>query len=174
MTIRYRNGTTGDAEAIASLYERCFTDTFGHLYRAEDLSDFLSAMSATRFSTELADGRFRFRVAEADGALAGYIKLGPPKLPVATPPDTIELNQLYILKPWQGTGVAARLMEWALETARTVGARHVQLSVYVDNHRARRFYERYGFGLAGHFQFMVGNHADDELVLRHMVLDREP
>jgi ribosomal protein S18 acetylase RimI-like enzyme len=173
MTITYRDGTPADAETIATLFERCFIETFGALYRPEDLADFLASRNPDRFACELADPNFSFRLAEDDGQLAGYLLLAPPKLPVETPPDTIELNQLYVMKLWHGSGVAAALMEWAIEAARESGARHIQLSVYIENHRARRFYERYGFHEVGRFDFMVGSHADEELVLRHVVLDRD-
>jgi RimJ/RimL family protein N-acetyltransferase len=62
-------------------------------------------------------------------------------------------------------------MEWALESAASQGARHVQLSVYIDNHKARRFYERFGFTPVGRYDFMVGSHADEDIVLRHVVMD---
>lgn len=173
MSITYRDGTPADAEAVASMFARCFTETFGDLYRPEDLSDFLASRNAARFGQELADGRHCFRLAEEDGELAGYLILGPPEIPVETPPETVEINQLYVLAPWQGAGVAAALMNWALATARESGAQHVQLSVFVDNHRARRFYERYGFVAVADYHFMVGSQADPELVLRQAV-ERAP
>ena len=40
------------------------------------------------------------------------------------------------------------------------------LSVYVDNHRAHRFYQRYGFTEIGRYVFMVGEKADDDRILR--------
>jgi len=40
------------------------------------------------------------------------------------------------------------------------------LSVFIDNHRARRFYARYGFKQVGRYDFMVGTHADHDLILR--------
>ena len=43
---------------------------------------------------------------------------------------------------------------------------HLYLSVFTDNHRARRFYSRYGFIEEGPYQFMVGNHADEDIVMR--------
>ena len=173
MTITYRDGESKDAEAVAGVFQTSFIDTFGHLYRPEDLSDFLSTMTADRFRAEIGDDRFTFRLAFDSGRIVGYVKLGPPELPVETPPDTIELCQLYVLKDWRGAGIAASLMDWALGTVASEGARHIQLSVYVDNHRARRFYERYGFHAVGRYDFMVGSHADEDIVLRHVVLQAD-
>jgi ribosomal protein S18 acetylase RimI-like enzyme len=173
MKIALRAASIEDAAVIAELFQRSFVDTFGHLYRAEDLREFLAAKTTDCFAAEIADDRFEFVVAEDSGEIAGYVKLGPPQLPVDTPPDTIELCQLYVLKAWHGSGVAAELMRRALAIIRRRGARHVQLSVYVDNHRARRFYERYGFRPVGSYDFMVGSHADEDLVLRHVVMQED-
>ena len=173
MNIHYRDGTSSDAQAIASVFASSFTDTFGHLYPSEDLETFLAGMGSDRFLAELADPGFAFILAFDDGQLAGYVKLGPPELPVETPPDTIELCQLYIDRQWHGTGVAAGLMERALARVHERGGRHIQLSVYVENHRARRFYERYGFHAVGRYDFMVGSHADEDIVLRHVVMQAD-
>ena len=57
-------------------------------------------------------------------------------------------------------------MAWALDHARSHGAREVILSVYVDNHRAYRFYERYGFRDIGRIAFRVGTTVDDDNLMR--------
>ena len=170
MTVEYRAATPQDAQGLAELFIGTFSDTFGHLYKPDDLASFLEAVTPERFRGEIGDERFEFVLATEADQLAGFVKLGPPELPVETPPDTIELCQLYVRKDWHGTGVAAELMQRALAAAEERGARHMQLSVYVDNHRARRFYERYGFEPVGRYDFMVGSHADDDLVLRHVIL----
>lgn len=167
MSVTYRDAVANDAAAIAELFERSFNATFGHLYRPEDLNEFLAGMASGRFRDEIEDGRFRFRVAEEGGELAGYIKLGPPDLPIEAPSATVQLYQLYVLDAWHGSGLAPALMDWALRTATHQGAKHIQLSVYIDNYRARRFYERFGFTAVGRYQFMVGAHADEDIVLRH-------
>ena len=50
--------------------------------------------------------------------------------------------------------------------ARAQGARELYLSVYVDNHRARRLYERYGFTFVAPYAFMVGAQADEDHIMR--------
>ena len=173
MSVAYRNGEIDDAAAIAALFAQSFVDTFGHLYPPEDLAEFLSGVTPEAFAAELRDERFAFRVAEEEGRLAGFAKLGPPDLPVDTPPATLELRQLYVLPEWKGQGVAAALMDWAIEAAARRNAEHVQLSVYVENHRAIRFYERYGFVPVGRFDFMVGSHADEDIILRHAIMQAD-
>lgn len=162
-----REGEPGDAEAIAAFFAAAFTDTFGHLYPPEDLAVFLDGADARGFGRELADPRFAFRIAEADGAIVGSCKTGPPSLPFDPGARrAIELRQLYIAPSHKGTGLAADLMDWALKTARAQGFEDMYLSVFIDNHRARRFYERYGFVEIGVYGFKVGNTIDDDRVMK--------
>ncbi len=166
MTVTLRTPTVADADAIAALMATCFTATFGHLYDPADLATFLDGLTPARWRAELADPDFVFTLAEQDGTPVGFAKLGPPSLPVAPTGPMIELRQLYLLGSQQGTGLAVRMMDWVIATARARGAAEVFLSVYVDNHRARRFYERYGFAKVGRYTFMVGNHADEDDLMR--------
>ena len=165
MTVTYRDGGPGDGAAVAELFRTSFVATFGHLYSRENLAAFLAGVTAQAFEAELADPRFAFRLAEAEGGLAGFAKIGPDDLPGAAQ-DSIELYQLYLLEPWKGRGIAAALMDWAIAAARERGGAELRLTVYIDNHRARRFYERYGFAEVGKYVFMVGNHADDDRIMR--------
>jgi diamine N-acetyltransferase len=164
--VAYRDATVADAAAIAGLFERSFTETFGHLYAAADLKAFLDRVNADAFAAELADRNFELRLAVGDGQPVGFAKLGPASLPVDTPPDTLELWQIYVLRSWQGEGIGPALYGWVEGRARARGAGHLQLSVYVDNHRARAFYERRGFVAVGRYDFMVGSHADEDIVMR--------
>ena len=169
MTIRYRLGCPADAEAIDRVFRKSFCDTFAHLYRSQDLESFLAKFTLGAWEAELADERFAFRLAECDAHLAGFIKLGPPELPVERGGEAIELRQFYLLHQWRGVGIANALMDWAMEEARVRGAREMHLTVYTENHRARRFYERYGFETVGPYTFMVGDQADEDIIMRACV-----
>ena len=166
MTPAYRAGRPGDGKALSDLFCATFAATFGHLYTREDISDFLCDKQPEQFERQLADPAFAFRLADVDGALAGFVKCGPNELPIDEPEGVWELHQLYLAEAAKGHGVADKLMDWALDEARRRGFTALVLSVWIDNHRARRFYDKYGFVEIGRWDFMVGNHADDDRILQ--------
>ncbi|QPQ54829.1 GNAT family N-acetyltransferase [Allosphingosinicella flava] len=171
--ISYRMAGTADAAMLASLARRTFTETFGHLYKPEDLAAFLESHSTERWAEELASPGFAVRIALSEGEAVAFIKIGPPTLPFTPVGPSIELRQFYVLKPWQGAGIAPALMDWAIGEARRRGAEHLYLSVFTDNHRARRFYARYGFTEIGPYAFKVGTHVDEDIVM-HLALEARP
>ncbi len=162
MTISYRDAGPGDAAALADLHRRSFVETFGHLYRPEDLDAFLERLTEEGFRGELLDGEHQVRFAEAEGEPVAFVKLGPITLPVRPQRRALEFRQLYVLKPWQGSGIAQALSEWAMARARARGAEELYLSVWAENHRAKAFYRRYGFTYVGPYKFMVGDQADED------------
>ena len=166
MTVSYRIATAADAETLAELGARTFIHTFGHLYEQEDLEIFLRNHSPENWVKELNDPAFEVRVAELDGAMVGYVKLGPPHLPFEPRGEAAELRQLYVVEEMKGQGIADDLIHWVIDRARDKRADYLYLSVFTENHRARRFYERYRFEPEGTYAFMVGNHADEDIVMR--------
>lgn len=167
--ITYRDATPRDAATLDRIFDTSFCDTFGHLYRPEDLGAFLSSSGVEKWEADLRQPAYSFRIGEVDGVPVGYVKLGPMTLPVETDRPAILLDQLYILKEHHGVDIAHALMDWALEEAARRGAEEMYLTVYVDNHRARRFYDRYRFEAVGRYDFMVGNHADEDIIMRRQL-----
>jgi GNAT superfamily N-acetyltransferase len=166
MTIRYRTAGVADIPAIDRIFRASFCDTFAHLYRPRDLAAFLAQFTPRAWTEEITDLRYAFRLAEDDGEPVGYVKLGPSSLPVPSTGAAVELRQLYVLTSHLGAGVGAELMDWALAEARRRDAQTLYLTVYTDNHRARRFYARYGFEELGPYAFMVGEQADEDIIMR--------
>lgn len=165
--IAYRAALPADGPELAEMAKRSFTETFGSLYPASDLAAFLDrTFGADGLPSELDDLAFTVRVATDDGRIIGFAKLGPVAFPGGWPPQAIELHQLYVLGGWHGEGVGPALLDWAIATARAAGHSAMLLSVYIDNHRARRFYERYGFEEVGRYEFRVGETIDDDRIMR--------
>ena len=170
MNVTYRDAAERDAAALRDLFGETFVETFGHLYRPADLQEFLDANSLARWQENLADPEVGIRVAETDGELVGFIELAPKKLPHETDAPALELRRLYLRSSAHGQGIADALMNWVLDEAARRGAQELVLSVFIENHRARRFYERYGFEVVGKYDFMVGSQADEDLILRHVIM----
>lgn len=166
MTISYRDATIADASVLDDIFDTSFCDTFAHLYDQRDLDTFRSSFTLADWEKQLEDPAYAFRIAEVDSEPVGYLKLGPLKLPIEPKGEALLLDQLYILKDHHGTGIAHHLMDWALVEALRRGADELYLTVYIDNHRARHFYARYGFEAVGRYDFMVGNHADEDVIMR--------
>lgn len=157
-----------DIPALAALGRDSFVAAFGHLYRGEDLSAFLvQCYAENAVAQEVADPAHRHCLAvEADGSLAGFCKLRFPS-GYAEHSDAVRpvaLQQLYTDPARTGQGVGARLMDWALAEARSLGADAVQLSVWAENFAAQRFYARYGFGKIADIDFYVGSQRDEEFL----------
>jgi diamine N-acetyltransferase len=157
-----------EAAAVAALARTTFCDTFGHLYTPDDLTLFLDEhKTEAAFMRTLSDGRHVFRVAERDGQMVGYCKLGFDATLPDLPPGWeggIELKELYLAEGAQGSGVGPALMDWALAEACAAQAPVMILSVWSENFRAQRFYQRYGFAHIADTYFMVGTHRDDEFL----------
>lgn len=167
-----RAATPADIPALSRLGIDSFMEKFGHMYSAKDLADFLEeAHSHTALAGELANPTRLYRLAEMDGALLGYCKLG---LTCGFPDhargsNALELKQLYTAPGKTGMGIGKALMDWAMAELAARGADEVQLSVWSGNDGAQRFYARYGFAKVADITFRVGEQLDDEFLFARMI-----
>ncbi len=166
MTPTYRDATPADAVLLARIGTETFVTTFGHLYSAADLNAFLiENHSEAAAAAVLAKPGYATRLVHVGEAVAGYAMLCPADLPHLDPTlPTIELKRLYLQPGHFGMGLADALMDWTQDVARARGAAILALSVFSDNHRAMRFYQRHGFTEAGRYHFRVGQQLDEEFV----------
>lgn len=172
MSFSLRRATAADGAAVRALFCESFTATFGHLYPPHELAEFLAGCTEARFAAECAAADHAVMLGEsADGSLLGYCTLGPYDLD-AHIPHLLEgrrwwvLRMLYLREAAKGSGLAPALMAWALGEARARGFQDIYLTVWVDNHRAKRFYSRYGFEEVGKYAYVVGSTVDDDRILR--------
>lgn len=160
-----RPASSDDAEALSAVGRATFTETFGHLYKPEDLSAFLkTSHSPAAYRRGLAEGGAGWLVLSEDGPVVGYAMVGPCGLPVdPMPPRAGELSRLYLTRAVQGGGRGTKLLAIALEWLEQ-RFDHVYLSVYSENLGAQRLYARHGFTKVADYKYMVGQHADDEFI----------
>ena len=166
MSVTFRLAGTDDAPSLSKLGAETFTATFGHLYQPADLATFLVSHGEEQWRQELADPEFAVLITEDGDEAVGYAKVGPPHLPFEPRGIAVELRQFYLLEAWKGRGLADQMMKWVIDDSERRGGNDLYLSVFTDNHRARKFYERWGFIAEGRYAFMVGDQADEDIVMR--------
>jgi GNAT superfamily N-acetyltransferase len=89
---------------------------------------------------------------EVDGEPAGHAALMPASLHGAWPSDEPGLGHvwaLFVRPPWWGSGLASELHRRLVASAAERGFRELRLFTPTGQVRARRFYEREGWTLAG-------------------------
>ena len=163
-----RRATPEDAGVLSRLAAQTFTETFGHLYPAEDLQAFLAENYAVgRQRAILGNPDYAVWLLEQDGEAIGHAAAGPCGLPHPdVAPGDGELKRLYVLKDRQNGGWGGRLFATALEWLLRDGPRTLWIGVWSQNLGAQRFYARHGFVHVGDYEFPVGRVRDHEFILR--------
>lgn len=163
-----RPATTGDARMLAALGAATFTETFGHLYRQEDLQAFLAeSHSVQAWTRKLADPDHAVWIALHPDEPIGFIAVGKCKLPVENcEPAAGEIQQLYVRKQFHNLRLGSRLMSTGLEWLEAQGRTPLYIGVWSENAGAQRFYGRYGFNKVGEYGFQVGDTVDREFILK--------
>ncbi|WP_405643200.1 GNAT family N-acetyltransferase [Streptomyces sp. NBC_00019] len=109
-------------------------------------------------------------VAELDGVLVGYIRLGFPT-PLACNAHVRQIQGLVVAEEARGAGVARALLRAVQEEARKLGARRITLRVLGHNAPARKLYESEGFVVEGVLpeEFLLdGEYVDDVFMGRSL------
>lgn len=167
-----RPADADDTESLAALAAETFIETYGETMPDSDLEAHL----ARHMSREAFDDLLRhdaFLVAEHDGELVGFVQFGKGHVLEGEPARGDQaLRRLYVKSAFHSRGVGAALMDATLDCASMKAAPRIWLDVWEHNHRARRFYESYGFEIAGRFRMELASGPADSLEL--VMVRRQP
>ncbi|MEU1052540.1 GNAT family N-acetyltransferase [Streptomyces sp. NPDC005876] len=109
-------------------------------------------------------------VAELDGTVVGYVRLGLPT-PLASNAHVRQIHGLAVADAARGRGAGRALLRAAVEEARRLGARRLTLRVLGHNTAARKLYESEGFvveGVQPEEFHLDGEYVDDVLMGRSL------
>ncbi len=140
--IRLRELTAADVPAVAAVERRVFSDPWPE----------------SAFHSELSQGLAWARVAELDGALAGYLLawMGA---------GAGHIGNVAVTPEARRRGVARALLEELLGRAGVVGVTRVTLEVRAANFAAQALYRAYGFRLAGLRRGYYRDTGEDALIM---------
>ena len=158
-----RAATGDDIGALALVGAATFLDGFAGILDGPALvAHCQQNHSEATYRRYLDKGASAFLAEAEGGAPVGYALVSVPELEAARDGD-IELKRIYTLSRYHGSGMAAALLDAALEA--TTGYGRLLLGVKDDNHRAIAFYRKHGFEQIGTRRFDVGGRIYDDVVL---------
>jgi ribosomal protein S18 acetylase RimI-like enzyme len=105
-------------------------------------------------------------VAEVDGKVAGYVRLGR-VFPLAASDHVLMIAGIAVDPALQRRGVGRTLLDAAVAEARSRGVRRLTLRVLAHNEAAVQLYEQGGFTVEGVLRgefFLDGRYVDDVLM----------
>ena len=160
MEIYIRRINIADVAALSVLAKQTFYDTFTGTCTEEDMQSFLAQyFNEKQLGVELFNEDCFCFFAETDGMPVAYLQFMEDYsgFPLMKKWKALELKRIYILKEFQGKGIAQKLMDHILEFAHEKHYKVVWLGVWEHNIRAQKFYEKYGFVNSGYtHDFPIG------------------
>jgi ribosomal protein S18 acetylase RimI-like enzyme len=157
--IKVRIANKYDAVQIAMLGRITFTETFGHLFG--DKNDLLTYSNKT-FSVSKIKSGFKnpnniFFIAFVDNLPVGYAKLKlNSKSEFIRTKSVCQLQKIYVLGEFLSMKIGLQLQNLLLEKAKENKFDEIWLSVYEDNNKAIKFYEKNDFKTIGRHHFQIG------------------
>jgi ribosomal protein S18 acetylase RimI-like enzyme len=175
-----RQALPDDAEAIVDIQVRGWQWAYDGLVPADHLAGLDAARPGRveRFRRYLTEGPVRTLVVLDPGdRVIGFANCGGYRIgqddsrPVE---GEGEVYAIYVDPAVAGTGAGRAIMDAAVARLTGQGLRPIHLWVLEDNARARRFYERYGFALAGDRSMITIGDADLPEVRYTLATDGQP
>ena len=155
-----RPATADDAGVLAGIGGRACDVTYRGIVPDPVLDEWIAGAEQgwrAAFAAHGADSLWRAWVADAGGAVLGYLTTSPAKDEWLPPPDGAgEVTNLYLEPAAIGTGVGRRLYEHAVADLRERGFNPLVIWAFRDNLRARRFYERMGLSVDAETDWVLG------------------
>lgn len=159
-------------EALRQIGRDTFLETFGARNTAENMAQYLEdGFAPEKVKLELENEYSLFYGAFNEGQLIAYLKLnlGPAQTELKDPAG-LEIERIYVLQAFHGTGVGQLLYDKAIEVARQHQLDYVWLGVWEENKRAIRFYEKNGFVPFSQHVFWVGAEAQTDLMMKKVLV----
>ncbi len=141
-TLSIRPAEERDADLLADLGARSFSDAYSCTLSAEDLEDYLrKAFSREQMLEDITDPGVLLFLGFISNTLCAYIKLQPtPARQCTAGTNPIELLRLYVLAGWKDRGMGTALLDVGLKAARDKAYKSCWLKVWDENTKAIDFY----------------------------------
>jgi len=162
-----RKAEEQDASSLAAVGIEVWLNTYLREGVSSLFADYvLSEFTAQKFRDSICDPNKAIWVSENRIGIDGFVSV----CSMATPPlpdcSRLEITTLYVQPRHQSSGKGVALLQRALDHCQGIGGEGVWLKVNAENSRAINFYLRYGFSKIGSTNFVIGDNAYENFVMK--------
>jgi len=170
-SIEIREAVPQDAQKIADLSAEIFLESFNHPCNQNDMDDYIKRIfNKQNVLQAIAFRDVTFFVTTSNNRIIGFVKIvANQKNARLNNLRAVELRRLYIQKDMAGKNIGCTLMEKTLEFSNTKNADVIWLSVWENNERAIKFYNRFKFEIFGEGNFALGKTERKYLLMKKIL-----
>jgi diamine N-acetyltransferase len=177
MNIKIIIADSSHADIISMIGKQSFRDAFAHLFvNKDELQEYLSYVyepAKVRRSIEKENNVFFLAFLET--VPVGFAKLKKDSLHEKIESIAqMELQKIYVLSYYHGSGVGAALLETVINYAKQREPDFLWLDTHTSNVKAIRFYEKNGFKKTAKNYFTIGSQTFEYHVMRLPIAVNEP
>ena len=167
MEIAVRRAAVEDIPLLVQMGKATFRETWEFMYDADLLNRYIDSVNTREtISAEISDPAFTHFLAFADEEAAGFAKLGRrQELGDWITGKCMELCRVYVYRKFHDLKIGKVLMQKCIELAHGEGFESLVLGVWENNHRAVKFYQRFGFEKIGEHPFHIMERVDTDWVM---------
>lgn len=157
-----------EVEILRELAETTFMQSHHHSAPAEELAQYCSEkFSRSTILDELKNEDNHFYFLYFQQELVGYSKIiFDFPFENLSPQKSAKLERLYLLEKYLDLKLGKKLMEFNVKLAREKEQNEIWLYVWVENHRAFRFYQKFGFQVIANRDFRISaQHVNPNFIL---------
>jgi ribosomal protein S18 acetylase RimI-like enzyme len=172
---RVRHADPTDVGVLAALAARTFVHAFAADNDPQNIERYVAeSFSEARIAADVAAAGSTFLLAY-DDALGTERPVGYSRLQAGSTTNgiagrrPIELARIYVEPAMIGRGYGSALLRACIDEAAGGGFDVIWLGVWEHNHRARRFYERWGFRQVGRHAFVLGAEVQTDHVMARAI-----
>jgi ribosomal protein S18 acetylase RimI-like enzyme len=155
------------AEILSKIGGDTFYETFRPYNTESDIRSYIiKAYHIDIITQNLIKSNIAYYLCYDDEQVIGYIKLIHDATYKGLSGKCIELEKIYILGSYFGSGAGKLLMQQAIQHSKENGFEFLFLGVWQENERAINFYKKVGFEVFETRQFQLGESLCDDYMMK--------
>jgi len=160
-----------DSGNLATLAIQVWLDTYAVSGIRQTFSNYVwDELSPAKFEKKLVDKSIIIFKMEENSHLIGFAEIHFSSPCPASPEITTELNKIYIHQNYQGKKLGIELLEFIGRELKEANLQTYWLSVYENNVRAIKFYNKNQFEEIGELFFTLGDEKHRNIILKKKLM----